>query len=155
MALALTTINTGIKDTLEANSTLLTLVPYMQDIGDLTEGLTNTPALQVYWQNLGQVSSGSSTDRHTFGGGSDPVRIKTFTFYIDVYLDPRAHLDQLFVNMLTIVDAVNDVLEEQDIKPYFGVENIKSFTWSAERGVTTYAQIDYPTVRWTIEIVVF
>ena len=156
MSITLTQINNALYNTFNVTS-VTNLVPYTQNIGTLTEGLANTPCFQVYWELLNPVSEGSSTDRRTFGGDSSnaPVRTKRLVYHLDVYLDPRNHIDQIFVNMLQIVDAVNDILENQNTKPYFGLAGIKSYTWSCERGSTEYANILYPTVRWVIEIYIF
>lgn len=154
MAITLTQINSAIHDTIANN---LTTIDYTQDYDDLTEGLANTPLLQVYWNNLQFVSEGSSTDRRTFGGDSNkkPVRTKRYTFRADLYLDPRAMLDTVFSEMLPIVDEINDILEDQDQEPYFGLSGIKSYTFSCERGNIEYANASYPVVQWTIEIYVF
>ena len=154
MSITIEQMNSAIHDTLANN---LTTVDYTQDYDDLTEGLANTPLVQVYWDALTTVSTGSSTDRRTFGGDSNkkPVRSKTFIFHVDLYCDPRAHLDSMFVQMLPIVDEINNILEDQDQKPYFGLSGIQSYTFDATRTNIDYAGTNYPVVQWNIEIGVF
>lgn len=153
MAITIAQINSAIHDTFANN---LTTIDYTQDYDSLTEGLANTPLLQVYWNSLNPVSEGSSTDRRSFSGaGAKPIRTKRFLFNADLYLDPRSDIDRNFTQMLPIVDEINNILENQDNEPYFGLVNIKSYTWSCQRGNIDYAQISYPVVQWVIEIYVF
>jgi hypothetical protein len=152
MAITIAQINSAIHDTFANN---LTTIDYTQDYDNLTEGLANTPLLQVYWNTLNPVSEGSSTDRRTFSGGSKPIRTKRYLFNVDLYLDPRSDIDRNFSQMLPIVDEINDILEEQDEQPYFGLAGIQSYTWSCQRGNIEYAQVLYPVVQWVIEIYVF
>ena len=154
MSVTLTTIDNGIHDTLEAG---ITLVEFSQNLENLTEALVNTPCLQVYWNSLSSVSEGSGTDRRTFGGNASvaPIRTQRYTWAIDLYLDPRAMLDTIFVNMLPMVDEINGILEAQNQKPYFGVSAIQSFTYSCQRGNIEYAGTSYPVVQWVLEIYVF
>lgn len=161
MAVALTAINTGIHDTFVSDfvfppALVAELVKMTwQDYGDITEGVANTPTIQFYWENMATVSSGGDTDRQTFGGSSQPERIKDFEFRLDLYLDRSAHMHKVFGHMLPLVDAVNDVFEAQNAKPYFGVAGIKSFTFECERGQIEYSKQPYPVVQWLIGIRVF
>ena len=152
MAITIVQMNSAIHDEFANN---LTTIDYTQDYDNLGEGLANTPLLQVYWNSLSSVSEGSATDRRTFGGGAKPIRTKRYVFRADLYCDPRGMLDANFIQMLPIVDEINNLLEAQDTKPYFGLDGIQSYTFSCERGVITYAQTDYPVVQWTIELYVF
>lgn len=153
MAITIAQINSAIHDTFANN---LTTIDYTQNYDTLTEGLANTPLLQVYWNSLNPVSEGSATDRRTFGGGGvKPMRNKRFIFNADLYLDPRSDIDRNFAQMLPIVDEINNILENQDDTPYFGLAGIQSYTWSCQRGNIDYAQVSYPVVQWVIEINVF
>jgi len=115
MAVTLAAINTGIYDTFVAGfvfppALVAELVQMTwQNYSDLTEGVTNTPTTQFYWDDMGIVSAGGDTDRNTFGGSSQPERIKDFTFKLDLYLDRAAHLHKVFGHMFPLVDAMNDV----------------------------------------------
>lgn len=153
MAITIAQINSAIHDTFANN---LTTIDYTQDYDTLTEGLANTPLLQVYWNSLNPVSEGSSTDRRSFGSATvKPIRTKRYLFNADLYLDPRSDIDRNFAQMLPIVDEINNILENQDDEPYFGLSGIKSYTWSCQRGNIEYAQTSYPVVQWVIEIYVF
>lgn len=153
MSITIAQMNTAIHDTFEDN---LTLIDFFQDYNDLSEGLANTPLLQIYWNSLNTVAENSATDRNTFGSSTQkPLRQKRYIFRVDLYCDPRANLDSVFVQMLPIVDEINNVLEAQDAKPYFGLDGIKSFTFTCERGNIEYGSVNYPVVQWTIELSVF
>lgn len=158
MSVNLTTIDDGIRDTLfnaldAANSD----IQWVDNLDDLNEGIGNTPSIQVYWDSLNPVSEGSATDRRTFGGNASvaPMRTQRYIWTVDLYLDPRAIIGQMFAKMLPYVDEVNAVFEAENQGPYFGVTGIKSFTYTATRGQQTYASVVYPTVQWTVEIYVF
>lgn len=154
MSITIVDMNTAIYNTLKNN---MTLVDFTQNYDNLGEGLANTPLVQVFWNSLNTVSEQSSTDRRTFGGDPNvkPVRTKRYIFRADLYLDPRSDIDRNFAQMLPIVDEINDIFEDQDMEPYFGLTGIKSYTFSCERGVVEYANIVYPVVQWTIELYVF
>jgi hypothetical protein len=147
-------MNDAIFNTIQDNVT--TIDPdFIQNYNSLSEGLANTPAIQVYWQNFEPVSSGSETDRRTFGGDVKPVRRKDFTFNVDLYCDPIGHLDAVMPQMLPIVDELINILENQDQKPYFGLADIKAYTFEAQRGVIEYANTNYPVVQFVINLVIF
>jgi hypothetical protein len=158
MAVSLTTIDNGIHDTLQTELTANNSdIQWVHNLDDLKEGLANTPCIQVYWNSLEPVSEGSATDRRTFGGNASaaPIRTKRFVWSVDLYLNPRSMIDQILTKMLPYVDEINDILEAQNQKPYFGITGIQSYTWSAQRGTQEYASTMYPVCQWTIEILVF
>lgn len=130
------------------------LAKYSQHYDNITEAIKNTPMLQIYWQNS---DNPSSTDRSTFGGG---MRISDTEFYVDLYLDQRAHVDKIFKQMYPLFDSIEKVFNAQNQKPYFGLETIKSFSWRADRATFEYGGIgnqvwQYPGIRYTLDIRVF
>jgi len=98
----------------------------VQSYDELTEGIAaaDLPLLQVYWESLG-IDPGGGTDRTAFRGG---LRQKPFVIHADVYAARRHQLGQDNEALVNIVDAMIDVIEEQDTKPYFGLAEIKSFS---------------------------
>ncbi len=158
MAVALTAINTGIYGTFVSDlvfpPSLVAELDHMtfQNFDDLTEAVTNTPTMQFFWEGMDIVSSAGETDRHTFGGGE---RIKDFNFRVDLYIDRSSSLHKLFGHMLPLTDAINDVFEAQNQKPYFGIDGIKSYSFSCERALVEYGGYTYPVVQWELGIRVF
>lgn len=145
-------INTAIYTTLkEADDELK---KYSQNYDDLSEAIKNTPMLQIYWQSL---DNPSATDRSTFGGGE---RIQDLTFYVDLYLDQRSHVDKIFKQKFNLMNKIEKVFNAQNRKPYFGLATIKSFHWRVERSTFEYGGVDgqsfnYPGVRYTLDIRIF
>ena len=55
-----------------------------------------------------------------------------------------------------LIDAIQDVLEDEDNKPYFGLEGIKVIeSWSARRIVFEYGGSRYVGARFIIKLRVF
>lgn len=130
------------------------LAKYSQHFDNITEAIKNTPMLQIYWQSM---DNPSSTDRSTFRGG---MRINDTLFYVDLYLDQRAHIDKVFKQMYPLMDRIEQVFIAQDVKPYFGLDTIKSFHWRVERATFEYGGVDgqtwqYPGVKFTLDIRLF
>lgn len=159
---AIEQINTGILtqlqtdlDLLVANSELEKV--YYQDYSDLSEGIANTPLIQVYWQGH---TTPDSIDRHTFRGG---VKQLDAVFHIDLYLNNRANIDQIYPQMFPLLNAIDKTLQSQNEKPYFGVSKdvLKAFSIvSAERATFQYETSSdtvrqYPGVRFVISTRIF
>ncbi len=120
-------------DAIESTLSTATGIERSQSYDELTEGIAaaDCPLLQVYWESFAMDPTGG-TDRKTFGAG---VRSKPFVVHADIYASRRHQLAQDNKRLIEIVDAVLDVLEEQDKKPYFGFEGIKS--WSLDGATRT------------------
>ena len=125
----------------------------VQKPGELSEGISDYPTLQVYLESHGQDESGS-TDRSSFGGG---VRRTRMTVHVDLYARERRDLGEDMAALLNLVDVVSQKFEEQDDKPYFGLEGIKAFQWDGSRILFTYGDpmVSYVGWRWTITIWLF
>lgn len=106
-------INDAVKDTL-AGATGLT---YAQSYNELTEGINDSPMLQVYWQSH-RVDPASNTSQTTFRA---VVRQTSLIFFADLYPRQRSHIDEDMGALLPLVDAIDDILEAQRVKPYFGL----------------------------------
>ena len=147
MSITITQIAEAIESTLSAATGLT----YTQAPDELTEGMQNWPLLQVYWDESTQDPSGN-TDRTTFKAG---VRQTVMTFFADLYVRPRSHIGEDIGALLPLIDAIQDVMEQQNTRPYFGLEGIQAFSWSAKRVVFAYGGAEYIGARLTIEIRVF
>lgn len=146
-AITLAQINTAIKDTLETASGIL----YGQNFDELTESIPDDAILQVYPQS-GLADSTTNTDRKTFKG---QVRTKEYLFRCDVYTKQRSDIGEDMGKLLPLIDAVEAVLEQQDVKPYFGLDGIKAFKWMWERVEFEYATLSYVGARFELTITVF
>lgn len=145
----ITEINDAIKDTL-ATATGLT---YAQSYNELTEGLNDTPMLQVYWQSH-LVDPDSNTAQRVFGA---VTRQTSLTFHADLFPRQRSHLDEDMGALLPLVDAIQAVLEAQRVKPYFGLAKIEAIEgWSAQQVTFEYpADVKFLGARYIIRVRVF
>lgn len=155
-------VNTGILTSLQTDLNALVADNeleqiYFQNYSDLSEGIANVPLIQVYWQGH---TTPDSIDRHTFRGGIKQIDA---TFHIDLYLDNRSNIDQIFPQMFPLLNAIDKTLQSQDTKPYFGVSKdvLKAFSIvSAERATFQYetssdTSRSYPGVRFVISTRLF
>lgn len=141
-------INTAILTTLSAAAALVR----SQDYDELTEGMQDTPALQVYFETHEGDSVNTTTHQSTFGGGVQQV---TMTFHADVYANQRSNIGEDMSRLYTVVDQIIDILQAQKHKPYFGLAGIQAFHWSAQRVVFAYGQVDYVGTRFVITVRIF
>jgi len=126
----------------------------LENYDQLTEGINagDTPLLQVYWQSL-VMDPDDETDRFSFQGG---IRQKLFTIYADVHSRQRGHLAEDNQALTDNVDALLDVLEQQNVKPYFGLDEIQAFkVSSAVRAQFPYAGVTTMGARIILDILVF
>ena len=122
---------------------------------ELTEGAHpgDLPLLQVY-PNDGTTDPSGNTDRTTFRGG---VRQTALTIHADVYARQRSHIGEDMKAVVNSMDAIINVLEAQNVKPYFGLVGIKAFAWRWERVTFIYGdpQLPYAGVRFYLSIRTF
>jgi len=141
-------INTAIATTLGAAASLVRT----QDYDELTEGMADTPTLQVYWEEELSDPSGTA-DRTAFRGG---IRQTDITFHADIYVNQRANIGEDMGRLYTAKDEIDDILQAQDTKPYFGLTGIKALMqWSATRVIFSYGGADYIGIRYFIPIKIF
>lgn len=145
----ITEINDAIKDTL-ATATGLT---FAQSYNELSEGINDTPMLQVYWQSH-LVDPDSNTSQRSFRG---VTRQTSLTFHADLFPRQRSHLDEDMGALLPLVDAIQAVLEAQRVEPYFGLAKIKAIEgWSAQQVTFEYpADVKFLGARYIIRVRVF
>lgn len=148
-AVNITDINDAIKDTLAA----ATGMTFAQSYNELTEGINDTPMLQVYWQSH-LVDPDSNTAQRTFGA---VTRQTSLTFHADLYPRQRSHLDEDMGALLPLVDALQAVLEAQRDKPYFGLTKIEAIEgWRADQVTFEYPNdVKFLGARYIIRVRVF
>ncbi len=149
-----TTLNTSIENTL-ATATGITRA---QDLDEISESIPNAdmPLLMVYPDNWASATD-SQTNKNTFGGVvDDPLQRKSIVFNVDVYIaQVGAKFSESMVSYATIAQAITDVLNAELLKPLFSDAAIENFTWSAERVVLNYSNVDYIGIRFTITLEIF
>lgn len=137
------------------DSTLATAVglTYVHQPSELKESMQDAPVLQIYPESIVQDPSGD-VDRTTFRAG---VRQTVQTWHCDLYATQRRNLGEDMAALLPLVDAITNVLEAQDSKPYFGLTGIKAFAWTSQRVTFTYGQpeIYYTGMRFTLTLRIF
>lgn len=120
---------------------------------ELTEGINDTPLLQVY-PDAGDQDPTGNTDRTTFKAG---VRQTNFTINCDYYAQQRKHIGEDMAALVDGIDAMTTIFEAQDTKPYFNLDGIKAFHWSWQRVIFNYGDpnINYVGARFTLTIRTF
>src|SRR3990167_2651467 len=149
MAITLAQILDAITSTLSAATTL----SRAQSYDEMADGMNDLPALQVYPETNEQDISGNA-DRTTFRAG---IRQTEITINADYYARKRSHLSEDMAALVDGMDAMANVFEQQDTKPYFGLDGIKAFHWSWRRVTFVYGdpQLSYVGARFTITVRVF
>lgn len=148
MAFTIADLNSALATTLGAAASIVRTENYDQ----LSEGVNDTPTLQVYIESFSVDAGGGSTDRTTMRGG---VRQWDFLFHADVYARQRSHLGEDMAKVVALADELIDILEGQTVKPYFGYAPIKSFSYRCERVTIEAAQHIYPGLRFYITLRVY
>jgi hypothetical protein len=149
MAITLAQILNAIKATLATAPTLARSMSY----NELTETIPDAPLLQVYPESGDQDPSGN-TDRTTFKAG---VRQTELIIHADYYAKQRANLGEDMGLLVDGIDAMTNIFEAQDTKPYFGLTGIKAFHWSWTRVLFDYGNqgVNYVGARFVIAVRVF
>lgn len=152
------------------STTLTPAVTRAQSVDELREAITDKETLQIYPEsNLGVDVTGAATaDRSSFGGKggveAKPMRHKLYTIHADYYAQQRKVIGEDMEQLVTGIDALEAILEDQDVKPYFGLLDpvtgkgaLKSFQWSWSRVTFVYGdqQLPYVGARFVILIGVF
>src|SRR5512139_418851 len=137
----MTTSSTSLQAICNAiETTLAPAVTFTQSYNELTEGMNDTPRLQVY-PNSGTSSPPSNNDRSTFRG---VVRQAEIEIYADLYATQRSDIAEDMGALVPLIEAVIAEIEKQDTKPYFnlldaaGQDAIKGFRWSWSRVTFVY-----------------
>lgn len=131
---------------------------------ELTEGIHDTPMLQVYPDANTGTDRAWSTDRTAFTDattGNVKHRQKEYTILADVYANQRSNIGEDMARLVTAIDEIEDILETLDC-PLFGLTvagavkgPIRSFRWSWQRVIFDYGGVGYMGARFTLNLVVF
>ena len=144
----LATLLSDIETTLAAApSVLLT-----QNYDELTEGVSETPLLQVYPEGCDPVSRKSETDRITLGGTTGGVVQKIYTVNCDCYISQRHFIAQDMRDLVVAIDELMDILEAQPRGDLFGNSTVNSFKWSWKRVSFTYSGALFVGVKILLKV---
>lgn len=148
-SITLAQILDAVKATLSVAPTLARSMSY----DELTEGINDTPLLQVYPESGDQDPTGN-TDRTTFKAH---VRQTNLTINCDYYAQQRKHIGEDMAALVDGIDAMTDIFEAQDTKPYFGLVGIQAFHWGWQRVIFNYGDpnINYVGARFTLTVRTF
>lgn len=139
----------AIRDTLKEAASLFR----WQSYNELSEGMPDTPTLQVYWETDITDPTGSA-DRLTFKAG---MRLTQKIFHADLYACQRKHLGEDMEQLLETKNEIEAIILAQNTKPYFGLDGIKAFQYSATRVTFNYGDpaVNYVGARFAITITIF
>ncbi len=124
-----------------------------QSFDELGDGIGDTPTVQVYPQHGDDHAGPGEVNRGTFGGG--PVRQRYWTFYIDVMAEERGIIAQNMAAVVTITSLIEDILDQQNSHPFFGLAGIQDFKWYWDRATVAYAGRFYSGTRFVLGIWVY
>lgn len=127
-----------------------------QSYDELSEGMQDSPTLQVYPEGCEPVSFGSETQTFTFKAG---VIQEVHIIHADYYAKQRSHLGEDMAALVDGIDEIVELLEETSGDtagcPPFGLDGLKTFTWSWRRVVFDYGGVLYMGARFTINLRTF
>jgi hypothetical protein len=137
----------GIETVLSAAASLQTGVGgRSQTYDELTEGMNQTPTLQVYpEENLGTDFTGS-TDRATLSGKHS---FKEYTIIADYYANQRANIGEDMGRLVTGINELEDILDTQTY-PLFNLDFVTSFRWSWNRVTFDYGGASFVGARFRL-----
>lgn len=149
MAVTLGAVCHGIEETLSVAAGVQSSTSY----DELTEGVPSLdcPRIQVY-PDSGTCDRRGDTDRTAFQSGVQQAEV---IFLVDLYARVRSQLAEDMKEAIDVIDAIIDVLQEQERPPFFGIDGIKSFKWSWKRATLRYADQLYMGARFTLRIRIF
>lgn len=151
MAITLAQVNDALATTLGAATGLAGGAGAVQSYNQLSDGIADAPTLQVYPQSaLDDVAS--SNNRTTFRGG---VRQRQYTFHADVYVRERSSIGEDMNAVVTLANALETILDAQDVKPYFGLDGIADYKWDMNRVTFEHGNYKYAGLRFIIRIWVY
>jgi len=152
MALTLAAITDAITDTLGAAAGMARQASEAR--GEIVESPPpgDMPLLQVTWAGLA-TSGVTALDRRTFQAA---VRVPELIWHADVITRQRSYIGEDMLSVITMCDAVYDILEQQTTS-LFGLAGIKQFRWDAEPVLYDYGdpQVKYVGIRFILTLWVY
>lgn len=142
-----------INDAIETTLGVATELHRSQTYDKLTDGMTDTPTLQVYWQR-DETDPQGQTSMTTFRTGVQQV---SMIFHADLFARQRSHIGEDMKVLYETMESVRATLEAETTKPYFDLDGIQAFKWVAERVTFEYGDPSQPYVgaRYVITVRVF
>ena len=124
-----------------------------QSYDKLTDGMTDTPTLQVYWERDVTDPQGM-THQTTFRRGVQQVEM---VFHADLFARQRGHIGEDMRVLYVVMEAVRATLEAETTKPYFDLDGIQAFRWTGERVTFEYGDpmLRFIGARYVITVRVF
>lgn len=153
MAVTLTQATNAIATTLRPATTAPNPVGLTESFDQLSDGIADTPTVQVYPQHGDDHATPGEINRGTFGGG--PLRARHWLFHIDVMAEERGIIAQNMAAVVAIASLIEDILDQQNSKPLFGLPGIQDFHWTWDRATVDYAGHFYAGLRFYLEIWVY
>ena len=132
----------SICDAIESTLGAATGITRSQSYDELGESIQDVPLIQVYPEMLRGNATGE-TDRSSFRG---TIRQTEVVIITDLYARQRSHMGEDMKALVNEIDAIIDVIEAQDTKPYFSEDGIKAFNWRGERVTFVYGDNQLPFV---------
>lgn len=123
----------------------------LQNYKELTEGMQDTPGIQIYPEACDNVATESGTQFTTFGGGTIQ---ETLIWHVDYYARQRNHLAEDMDTLVKGIDEIHTAMEDAGCPP-FGLDGIKSWQWSWLRVEFIYGAIAYVGARFTLRLRTF
>lgn len=149
MSVTIAAICDGIAETLSEATGINSAKSYDEILEGIPAPLC--PLLQVYPDEV-IANPNQGTERTAFSAGIQQLRLRVF---VDHFARKRSHLDRDMRDMVVGLDALIDVLQDQEDPPFFGVSGIKSFDWSWRRAVLRYGDSLYTGGRFTLTLTIF
>lgn len=134
-------------DAIAAEFGAVTELVRVQSPDDLTEGMHDTPTLAVY-----PVSVTRNPDQFTL---RQAVRRTQISVRADMFVCPRANVDEDIADVVDVTDAIIAELDTQKEPPYFHCAGIRSLNWRWELVTFKYAEADYSGGRFTLDMEVY
>lgn len=144
----------AIRDTLRAHAD----ITYVWSPNEIKEDITEDATFHIYVVRGACDAGGGQTDRTTYGAA---VRQYELTINIDCYPQQRRHVGEDMAALYDILDDVNEVLMDQDYKPYFGLQDedgndvIKAYSWFWDFEAFAYANRPFTGARYTLTVRMF
>ena len=125
----------------------------VQAYDELTEAIQDIPAIQIFLDGI-TVDSNTTTDRHTMRVGTQK---STLSLVVRTFARQRSNVNDDMAAVLACWDAVEATLEQVslDCQPFFGLEAIRSFHWTAAPMLYDYARVLYVGIEHTLTLEVF
>lgn len=123
-----------------------------QGYAELSEDVHDFPMVRVWFVSM-ECDPFGMTDRTTMQA---VVRQYDFTFQANVVARQRSNSEEDSQAVVDVTDAVIDKFDEQDLKPYFGLDGIQAFRYTIDsQSWRTEGGAEYVGVTASITIRVF